>query len=387
MKIAAIICEYNPFHNGHIYQIKKTKEELNVDAVLAIMSGNFVQRGLPSAFSKYERAKIACEYGCDLVIELPIFSAIAPADIFSKNAVNILNKLNLINYLSFGSEDNLATLKKAKKIMIEKKYLFDKLMKKNLSSGLSYSRSYANSFNELTETSVMSKSNNILAYNYLSALAETKSDIKAFSVQRLGPNYNESASSEEFASASYIRKLIYEKKDVSKFLPKLPSENIIDFEKYFSYIKAIFLRENRYENYYEYNIDTINFIEKNIYDAKYYKDFIVNIGKKNFSKSNINRFLLSMLLNIHRDDISRNKDYDFIIPLCANEKGREILSEIKNCSQIKIISKYKDIYELSENSKLILNKMISLDKIYYFMKDMNVKDAYKINLLSTGKIF
>ena len=150
MKIAGIICEYNPFHKGHLYHINKTKEALKADAVVALMSGNFVQRGLPSAFSKYERAKIACEYGCDLVLELPLFSSIAPADIFSKNAVNILNKLNIINYLSFGSEDGLETLNKALSLMIKNKNAFDETLKKYLASGLSFSRASALSFNELT---------------------------------------------------------------------------------------------------------------------------------------------------------------------------------------------------------------------------------------------
>ena len=382
MKIAGIICEYNPFHNGHLYHINKTKEALKADAVVALMSGNFVQRGLPSAFSKYERAKIACEYGCDLVLELPLFSSIAPADIFSKNAVNILNKLNMIDYLSFGSEDGLETLDKALNLMIKNKNAFDETLKKYLASGLSFSRAYALSFNELTSSDIMNKSNNILAYNYISALNETESKIKAFALQRKGPSYNDAHDENDFASATHIRDLIYKGKDVNNFVPALPDEKIIDLEKYFSMIKTIFLREENYKKYFEYNEDAVNYIDKYIYEAASYNYFMDKMAIKNFSKSKINRFLLATLLNLEKYDISRNKNYDFIVPLCANDKGKEILSEIKNKSEVKIISKYKDIYDLSEKDKDILNKMIKADKIYYLLKDMDVKNAYKMNLLN-----
>ena len=382
MKIAGIICEYNPFHNGHLYHINKTKEALKADAVVALMSGNFVQRGLPSAFSKYERAKIACEYGCDLVLELPLFSSVAPADIFSKNAVNILNKLNVIDYLSFGSEDGLETLDKALNLMIKNKNAFDEVLKKYLASGLSFSRAYALSFNELTLSDIMNKSNNILAYNYISALNETRSKINAFALQRKGPSYNDAYDENDFASATHIRDLIYKGKDVNNFLPKLPDEKIIDLEKYFSYIKSIFIREKNFKMYFEYDEDAVNYIKKHIYEAKGYNEFMDMVSRKNFSKSKINRFMLAMLLNIYKDSVSRDKEYDFIIPLCANDIGKKVLKEIKKHSDVNIISKYKDLDNLSHESKLDLEILINNDQIYYMMKGMDVKDAYKINLLS-----
>lgn len=384
MKISAIICEYNPFHNGHIYHINKTKKENNVDSVVALMSGNYVQRGLPSSFSKYERAKIACEFGCDLVIELPIFSSIAPADIFSKNAVSILNKLNVVDILSFGSEDSIDKLKEAYKIIESNKGQFDELIRKNLADGLSYSRSYAKSFNELTKSELMSKSNNILAYNYISSLSETenKGKIKAYAVQRHGPSYDSEHKEDGFASASYIRKQIYAKDDVAGLVPRLAEEKIIDLDKYFSLIKMLYLRESDYSKYFEYDEDTVNYISKYIYDAETYDEFILAVSKKNFSKSKINRFLLSILLNIHADDISRDKNYGFILPLCANEKGLEVLKEIKDNSSVQIINKYKDINELDSQNKKDLEKMIKADEMYYLIKDMDIKNAYKMNLLS-----
>lgn len=385
MKIVGIISEYNPFHNGHIYHVRKTKEALGVDAVVALMSGNFVQRGLPSAFSKYERAKIACEYGCDLVLELPVFSSIAPADIFAKNAVNILNKLNVIDYLSFGSEDGIETLRKAHETMKANENQFDELIKKHLTSGLSFSRAYALSFNELTETDIMGKSNNILAYKYISALDETKSAMKPFAVQRHGPAYNDDTHEDDIASASHIRSLIYNDKDVSGFVPALPQEKIIDLEKYFSYIKSIFIREKNFKIYFEYAEDALNYIKKHIYEAKSYNEFMDMVSRKNFSKSKINRFLLAMLLTIHKDSVSRDNEYDFIIPLCTNEKGKKVLKEIKKHSDVNIISKYKDFDNLSKESKLDFEILINNDKIYYLMKDMDVKDAYKINLQSIEK--
>ena len=385
LKIAGIICEYNPFHNGHLYHINKTKEALGVDAVVALMSGNFVQRGLPSSFTKYERAKIACEYGCDLVLELPVFSSIAPADIFAKNAVTILNKLNVIDCLSFGSEDGIDALSKAHEMMKANESKFDELIKKHLSSGLSFSRAYALSFNELTASDIMTKSNNILAYKYISALDETKSAMKPFAVQRHGPGYNDECDESGIASASHIRSLIYKGEDVSDLVPALPQEKIIDLEKYFSYIKSIFIREKNFKMYFEYDEDAVNYIKKYIYDAKSYNEFMDMVSRKNFSRSKINRFLLAMLLNIYKDSVSRDNEYDFIIPLCANEKGKKVLKEIKKHSDVNVISKYKDLDNLSKESKLDLEILINNDQIYYLMKGMDVKDAYKINLQSIEK--
>lgn len=385
LKIVGIISEYNPFHNGHIYHIHKTKEALCADAVVALMSGNFVQRGLPSTFTKYERAKIACEYGCDLVLELPVFSSIAPADIFAKNAVTILNKLNIIDYLSFGSEDGIEALRKAHETMKANEKQFDELIKKHLTSGLSYSRAYSLSFNELTKTDIMSKSNNILAYKYISALDETKSAMKPFAVQRHGPGYNDECDESGIASASHIRSLIYKGEDVSDLVPALPQEKIIDLEKYFSYIKSIFIREKNFKMYFEYDEDAVNYIKKYIYEAKSYNEFMDMVSRKNFSRSKINRFLLAMLLNIYKDSVSRDNEYNFIIPLCANDIGKKVLREIKKRSDVNIISKYKDLDNLSHESKLDFEILINNDKIYYLMKDMDVKDAYKINLISIEK--
>lgn len=385
LKIVGIISEYNPFHNGHIYHIHKTKEALGSDAVVALMSGNFVQRGLPSSFTKYERAKIACEYGCDLVLELPVFSSIAPADIFAKNAVTILNKINIIDYLSFGSEDGIEALRKADETMKANESKFDELIKKHLKSGLSYSRAYALSFNELTESDIMSKSNNILAYKYISALDETKSAMKPFAVQRRGPHYNDECNDGGMASASHIRSLIYKGEDVSDLVPALPQEKIIDLEKYFSYIKSIFIREKNFTRYFEYDEDAVNYIKKYIYDAKSYNEFMDMVSRKNFSRSKINRFLLAMLLNIYKDSVSRDNEYNFIIPLCANDIGKKVLREIKKRSDVNIISKYKDIDNLSKESKLDLEILVNNDKIYYLMKGMDIKDAYKINLQSIEK--
>lgn len=269
--------------------------------------------------------------------------------------------------------------------MKDNKNDFDELIQKHLDSGLSYSRAYGLSFNELTGTDIMSKSNNILAYNYISALKEAKSDIEAFAIHRQGPSYNDLNHINDIASASHIRKLIYSGEDVSTFLPKLPDEDIIDLEKYFSYIKSIFIREKNFKMYFEYDEDAVNYIKKYIYEAKSYNEFMDMVSRKNFSKSKINRFMLAILIKIYKDNVSRDKEYDFIIPLCANEIGKKVLKEIKKHSDVNIISKYKDLDNLSHESKLDFEILINNDQIYYLMKGMDVKDAYKINLQSVEK--
>ena len=122
MKIAAIIAEYNPFHNGHLYQIEKTKKELGIDFIVAVMSGDFVMRGEPALYNKFLRAKMAAENGVDLVIELPAPYALSSAEFFAEGGVKLLNSLNIVDYLSFGSESgNIEKLKSiAEKLNSEK---------------------------------------------------------------------------------------------------------------------------------------------------------------------------------------------------------------------------------------------------------------------------
>ncbi|MDU7115081.1 MAG: nucleotidyltransferase family protein, partial [Peptoniphilus harei] len=166
MKIASIIAEYNPFHRGHAYQIKKIKSEYS-DYIVVIMSGNFVQRGEPAIINKFERAKIAVDNGASLVLELPLFYATSNAEIFARGGISILDSMDIINRLYFGSEDDASILKN----LSEKIYknLDDEKIKKFLTEGNSYikSRELAMDFLSDEEKEILKKPNNILGLEYI----------------------------------------------------------------------------------------------------------------------------------------------------------------------------------------------------------------------------
>ena len=189
MKVSAIVAEYNPFHNGHKFHIEETKRRTGCDCVVAVMSGNFVQRGEPALFNKWHRAEAAVRSGVDLVIELPAAYSCAGAEFFAKGAVRILNRLGCVDHLSFGAEEtSLDTLKNiAGMLAFEGKEISDSI-KKYMNEGISYaaarSKAVAGS-GPAGYAEIISKPNNILAVEYLKQLILSGSSIEPLVIENL----------------------------------------------------------------------------------------------------------------------------------------------------------------------------------------------------------
>ena len=236
MNITGIIVEYNPFHNGHAYHIQKTREKTNCDAIVAVMSGNFVQRGVPAIVDKWNRSKMALMNGVDLVIELPLIYSLSSAEFFASGAVSLLNNLGIVNNLCFGSEcGDTDVLSIIGKILTDEPIEFKKILKENLDKGLAYplARSKAliqflNIFDNkkllnYNIEEILSSSNNILGIEYCKSLIKLNSSIRPYSIQREGSTYNSTSLNNKFSSATSIRKFIKENKnikDVETHLPK-----------------------------------------------------------------------------------------------------------------------------------------------------------------------
>ncbi len=217
MNIAAIICEYNPFHNGHLYHLNQTKEMLGGDtAVICLMSGNFVQRGEPAFTDKWARAETAVRCGADLVIELPFCYAVNGAKQFATGAVNILNSLGLVDYLSFASESgNIGDLEDAV-------YEDETRLRKFLDRGFTYPRAMQESTG--ADDSVLNRPNNTLGVEYLRALRNTGSSIQPFTMKRKG-NISSSAIREAFARGEDISRFVPE--NVKGFTGEIPYELVV----------------------------------------------------------------------------------------------------------------------------------------------------------------
>ena len=219
----AVICEFNPFHNGHRFLLGKAKE-LTGEPVLAVMSGSFTQRGEVALCSKFERAEAALKSGVDLVAELPAVYAVSCAERFARGGVNISKMFGCVNYLAFGCEDDDIDLLKTAAFAGENPEV-NAIIAEQMNSGSYYPKAYEYAVRQVCGGEVadlLTKPNNILAVEYIRALRGT--DIKPLPIKRVGAEHDSDGADGIYASASYIRKLLRSGKSAEKLLPYAPSE-------------------------------------------------------------------------------------------------------------------------------------------------------------------
>ena len=209
MKFCAVICEYNPFHNGHRYQLAEARRLSGCDKVLCIMSGNFTQRGEPAVFHKYERARHAVEGGADAVIELPAAFAVAPAELFARGAVHILSSVPSVTALAFGCESGTKEdfLKTARATLSESKQ-FKAALRENMKDGTSYIRARNAALlasGADVDEALLTSPNNILGTEYCRAVLSENAAIEPIPVPRVGGGYADTALFKDFSSATALR--------------------------------------------------------------------------------------------------------------------------------------------------------------------------------------
>lgn len=209
MKYCAVICEYNPFHNGHKYQLGQIREQSGCDGILCIMSGNFTQRGDAAVFDKYERAKHAVEGGADVVLELPAAFAVSSAEYFAKGAAHILSSLPCVTRLAFGCESGTKEdfLRTARATLNESKQ-FKAALKENMKDGTSYIRARNAALLAAgadVDEALLSSPNNILGTEYCRALLAAGSAIEPLPIPRVGGGYADTALFKDFSSATALR--------------------------------------------------------------------------------------------------------------------------------------------------------------------------------------
>ena len=227
MKICAIICEYNPFHNGHLYQLNEARTRTNADAIICVMSGNFVQRGENALLDKFTRAKHAVFAGADAVIELPTPFATSNAEIFAKGAIHLLSSIPEVEYLCFGAEnaDKLAFIQAARYLNDEPQEVSERI-KNEVADGASYAKARANAFAGFIPFDLLCSSNNILGLEYTRAILKKQSPIQIVPVQRTGANYNDEELIENFSSASAIRSALQAGETVAGNVPNFVEKDL-----------------------------------------------------------------------------------------------------------------------------------------------------------------
>ena len=393
MKITGLITEYNPFHLGHEFHINSSKQKTNCDYTICIMSGNFVQRGIPAIVDKWSRTKMALLGGVDLVLELPTIYSVSSAEYFAFGAISTLNSLNIVDNICFGSEcGDVTTLKKIAEILVNEPLEFKKDLKEQLNLGLSFPKArsiaiekYIKNSNIFNIEHILNSPNNILAIEYCKSLFKLKSNINPITITRQGSGYNDdNLNQDNFSSASSIRKTITEKSLESciNVLPKyayeiLKNSKISDVDRMFFYVKYKLLSNPQFlSNIPDANEGLWNKILNNIGNFNNFDEFIMSCKSKRYSYTRISRVLCQCFLSLSKEDILLSKSKpQYIRVLGLNKNGAKILKEIKKNSKIKIVNKIS-----SKNTDPMLSIDIKATNLYSLLNNNIMHNAdFKIS--------
>lgn len=363
MKILGIISEYNPFHNGHKYHIEKSKELTGADTVVAVMSGSFVQRGEPAFADKWLRAQTAVMSGADLVIENPFVYACNSAQVFAEGAVNILDGLGCVDFISFGSE--AGDIDRLLPFASETDEFKDRLHQA-LEQGMPYAKAVSFAYND--SEGIMTGPNNILGIEYIKALDKINSHISPVTIKRSDRGYHSDEIAGVFASASKIRSMAAKGEDFSEFVPYAYKGYIggLDYFSIMSHIISLSAEE----------IDKLpsageglgNRIKSQMRKSGSINSLIDNIRGSRYTKSRISRILCQMITGC--SSMPANKYYARILGF--NSRGAELLKHIKKseCASIPVITNINR--EDTSDIESVLKYDIASSDIYNLLTGRNI---------------
>lgn len=338
--VVGIVCEYNPFHLGHKYQIDKIKEKYPDSTIVIVVSSCFTQRGELSIMNKWDKTKVALENGVDLVVELPFVYATQSADIFAKGAIEILNKVG-IDTLVFGIEnDNLDVIEKMVDIQLNNSE-YDKLVKEYMNDGINYPTAMSKALNKFIDYKI-SLPNELLALSYIKEIRKNNYNIKPIGIKRTN-DYHGKVIKDNIVNASLIRKLLRDDDDISNFInyddsllyKKIDEKLLFDMLKY-----QIINNIDRLDKFMTVDEGIENRIRKVIMNVNSWDDLVKEIKTKRYTYNKINRMLVHILCNLKKEDIKKI-DIDYIRILGFSDKGKNYLNRIKKDIDVKIVNHYK----------------------------------------------
>ena len=334
-----IICEYNPFHNGHLYQIKKIKETYKDSLIIVCLSSCFMQRGEASILNKWDKTRLAIESGVDLVLELPFAFATQYQDIFAKGALTILNHLK-IDTLVFGSECNDIELLKNLASVQLKDESYNYLVKRYLDLGLNYPTSLSKALFDISGVK-LDKPNDLLALAYVKEIIKNNYDIEPFSIRRTSDYHNSNLDS-DIVSASTIRKLLKDGVNVNNYLPYNIYDYLseIDEDKYFALLKYQIINNiDCLDKFQTVDEGIENRIIKYINMVNSKEELILKVKSKRYTYNKINRMFTHILTNFTKED-AKDLEIEYLRVLGFNTRGKNYLNKIKKEIGIPIINKY-----------------------------------------------
>ncbi len=366
MKICAIICEYNPFHNGHLYQLQKAKELSGADAVLCLMSGNFVQRGEAAIADKYTRAKHAVLSGADVVIELPVAFATANAELFAKGAIRILSQIPQITHLCFGAEtaDENAFYQAAKLCNEEPKEVSDKI-KQLMKDGFSFAKARAQAWEGILPTDLFSSPNNILGLEYTKAILSMQSNIRILPIKRVGGGYTDPTLFDNFSSASAIRAAICKGESVATQAPSYVIDELFGFDT--TVLES--LEKYAILSHSEADIrevcDCTEGLENALKKAAVLPQTLVEtLTSSRYTSSRIRRIALQNVLHIQESTIRLALETSLYLHVLAIKKDKRELLSLLGESSAPVVIRAHDENALQGMAKVCYEKDVFADRVY-----------------------
>lgn len=402
--ILGIVTEYNPFHNGHVHHLEISKQATKTDFSVAVMSGNFVQRGDTSLVNKWVKTEMALKGGVDLVIELPTIYSISSAENFADGAIKILNSLGIVDYVSFGSEaGEIDPLNQIASILYKEPKDFSELLKSGLKSGISYPKARELALAQYFGTSkkysdILKSPNNILAIEYLKSLKKHRSPIIPVTVKRDYSEYNSKKVKQGIASATAIREMIKTGKNVHYVVPFETYELLENAESAGQIIPdlSVYEKEIIYTlrkltlteiaNIPDVSEGLENKIKQAANNCNHLDDLIASIKSKRYAQTRIQRILLYALLGITEKDINSSKRITpYIRVLGFNKHGKRIISAIAAANpKLNIIVSVKKFMEQCNSTPL--RNMMAKDILATNIYTLGYKTNSVANLDYTHKV-
>lgn len=367
MKTYGIICEYNPFHNGHIYQIEETRRQ-GATHIVAIMSGNYVQRGDVAMIDKYARARVAVNNGVDLVVEMPVVYSLSSANFFARAGIMMLGALGCVDGISFGSEcGDIELLKNAAmaSLAMSTKENIEAKVKPHLNNGMSFPAAMQQAIaleSGPILAGVFDSPNNTLAVEYLKAMKFMQLDFESLTVKRKGAGHDSSEALEGIASGTLLREMIEDGEDISAYVPKDMAELAKEYDDknmlaYFDNLERELLYVLRsmippvIAECPDVDQNLANLIFKAGIDSNSIDEFLERASGKHLTAARLRRILLNLYIGTKNSDLMIMPPYGRVLAL--NERGAEILKASKekeagNKLAMPFSTSLKDIIEIQK---------------------------------------
>ena len=379
IKKIGIICEYNPFHNGHIYHIEKIKELFPNSVIILVMSGCFTERGEISILNKWDKTEIALNHQVDLVVELPHFYATNSADTFAEGAVRILSYLNC-DHLVFGSECNDINL--FNKLVDIQLYdvEYNNLVQNYMDNGLNYPTSMSKALKDLCAETITTP-NDLLGLSYIKQIKLQESAMIPITIKRTN-NYHDKEINDTITSATSIREALKNNQDITNYVPYDTKKHLLTTnyeERYFTLLKYKLISEiDELDKYLDVSEGLDKRIKKFILKSNNLSELIENIKTKRYTYNRLNRMFLHILTNLKKSDVNKLKRINYLKILGFTERGKEHLKEVRKEELIPIITNYSQLEDP------ILDYELQVTFLYNYIinhQELNQKELKSIPIM------